>query len=89
MSHPSAAKGGTRLARARRVVVKIGSALLVEKSTGRLNRSWLETLAADVAALRERGQEVVLVSSGAIALGTARAALSASILLYLMDQGAI
>ena len=50
-------------------MVKIGSALLVEKSTGRVNRAWLETLAADVAALRARGQEVVLVSSGAIALG--------------------
>jgi glutamate 5-kinase len=69
MSAPSAGRGGSRLARARRVVVKIGSALLVERSTGRLNRAWLETLAADVAALRARGQEVILVSSGAIALG--------------------
>jgi glutamate 5-kinase len=64
-----AAAGGARLAAARRVVVKIGSALLVEKSTGRVNRTWLESLAEDVAALRARGQEVVLVSSGAIALG--------------------
>ncbi|HET7201914.1 MAG TPA: glutamate 5-kinase [Steroidobacteraceae bacterium] len=69
MSAASAARSGSRLARARRVVVKIGSALLVEASTGRLNRAWLETLAADVAALRKRGQEVILVSSGAIALG--------------------
>jgi glutamate 5-kinase len=65
----SAARASLRLARARRVVVKVGSALLVERSTGRVNRAWLETLAADVAALRARGQEVVLVSSGAIALG--------------------
>ena len=64
-----ATRGASRLARARRVVVKIGSALLVEPSTGRVNRSWLETLAADVAAMRARGQEVVIVSSGAIALG--------------------
>ncbi len=64
-----AARGIARLAKARRVVVKIGSALLVEGSTGRVNRAWLETLAADVAAMRERGQEVVIVSSGAIALG--------------------
>lgn len=64
-----AARGIARLAKARRVVVKIGSALLVEGSTGRVNRSWLETLAADVAAMRARGQEVVIVSSGAIALG--------------------
>ena len=69
MSAPAAARGGARLARAKRVVVKIGSALLVEKSTGRVNRAWLETLAADVAAMRARGQEVVIVSSGAIALG--------------------
>ena len=66
---PSAAAGRSRLATARRVVVKIGSALLVERSTGRVNRSWLEALAEDIARLRSRGQEVVLVSSGAIALG--------------------
>jgi len=66
---PSAARAGNRLAGARRVVVKIGSALLVEKTTGRLNRAWLEAFATDVAALRARGQEVILVSSGAIALG--------------------
>ena len=69
MSTTSAARASSRLARARRVVVKVGSALLVERSTGRVNRAWLETLASDVAALRTRGQEVVLVSSGAIALG--------------------
>jgi glutamate 5-kinase len=57
------------LVQARRIVVKIGSALLVEQATGRLNRAWLETLAADIARLRSRGQEVLLVSSGAIALG--------------------
>jgi glutamate 5-kinase len=66
---PEAAAGEVRLATARRVVVKVGSALLVEKSTGRVNHAWLESLADDVAALRRRGQEVVLVSSGAIALG--------------------
>jgi len=65
----AAARAGARLVRAKRVVVKIGSALLVEPSTGRVNRAWLETLAADLAAMRERGQEVVIVSSGAIALG--------------------
>jgi glutamate 5-kinase len=58
-----------RLVRARRVVVKIGSSLLVDGATGRINRGWLEALAGDVARMRGRGQEVVLVSSGAIALG--------------------
>jgi glutamate 5-kinase len=64
-----AATGASRLVAARRVVVKVGSALLVEPSTGSVNRAWLESLAEDIAALRSRGQEVVLVSSGAIALG--------------------
>jgi glutamate 5-kinase len=58
-----------RLTDAKRVVVKVGSTLLVDGDKGRLNRSWLESLAADVAAFRKRGQEVILVSSGAIALG--------------------
>lgn len=65
------------LLHAKRVVVKIGSALLVEQSTGRINRAWLETLAADVARLRARGQDVLLVSSGAIALGRRHLGLSA------------
>jgi glutamate 5-kinase len=62
---------------AKRVVVKVGSALLVDAQQGRLNRSWLETFAADVARLRKRGQEVILVSSGAIALGRRHLNLSA------------
>ena len=57
------------LTRARRVVIKVGSALLVDSASGRLNRAWLETLVADVVRLRKQGKEVVLVSSGAIALG--------------------
>lgn len=57
------------LTQARRVVIKVGSALLVDAASGRLNRAWLETLAADIARLRSRGQDVLLVSSGAIALG--------------------
>jgi glutamate 5-kinase len=57
------------LIEARRVVVKVGSALLVDQASGRLNRQWLESLAEDVARLKRRGQEVILVSSGAIALG--------------------
>jgi len=55
------------LSDARRIVVKIGSALLVG-DTG-LRRDWIAALAEDVAALRERGADVILVSSGSIALG--------------------
>jgi glutamate 5-kinase len=57
------------LVSARRIVVKVGSALLVDQNTGKLNRPWLETLIADLLRLRERNQQVILVSSGAIALG--------------------
>jgi glutamate 5-kinase len=53
---------------ARRLVVKVGSALLVDRATG-LREGWLRGLAADVAAARGRGADVILVSSGAIALG--------------------
>ena len=54
---------------ARRIVVKIGSALLVERTTGRLRSAWLNSVADDVKALVADGREVILVSSGAIALG--------------------
>jgi len=52
--------------------VKVGSALLVDGDTGRVNRAWLETLVEDLLRLRKRGQPVILVSSGAIALGRRR-----------------
>jgi glutamate 5-kinase len=58
-----------RLTDAKRVIVKVGSALLVDSEKGRLNRAWLESLATDIARMRKRGQEIILVSSGAIALG--------------------
>jgi glutamate 5-kinase len=64
------------LVRARRVVVKVGSALLVDPESGRINRSWLETLVEDLLRLRRRGQQVILVSSGAIALGRRQLALA-------------
>src|SRR5947207_13620892 len=60
------------LTQARRIVVKVGSALLVDGDTGRVNRAWLETLVEDLLRLRKRGQPVILVSSGAIALGRRR-----------------
>ncbi|MCL4721897.1 MAG: glutamate 5-kinase [Gammaproteobacteria bacterium] len=60
---------GTALRTAGRLVLKIGSSLLVEASTGRLNRPWLESVADELARLQQRGQQVLVVSSGAIALG--------------------
>jgi glutamate 5-kinase len=63
------------LLNARRVVIKVGSALLVDRASGNVNRAWIESLAADIARLRSRGQDVLLVSSGAIALGRRKLAL--------------
>ena len=55
--------------KARRIVVKIGSALLVDNGAGVLRSAWLDALCDDITELRKLGKEVVLVSSGAIALG--------------------
>ncbi len=61
-----------RLKSAKRIVVKIGSALLVDNMSGKLRANWLEALCQDIAEMRARGQDVILVSSGAIALGRRR-----------------
>jgi len=57
------------LAPYRRLTVKIGSALLVDGRSGRLRSDWLASLAADIAALKATGCSLVVVSSGAVALG--------------------
>ena len=57
------------IAASRRIVVKVGSSLLIDPSERGPRRDWLESLAADLADLRGRGKEIVLVSSGAVALG--------------------
>lgn len=59
----------TRLDSAERIVIKIGSALLVDGSTGDLRHNWLAALADDIADLQKKGKQVILVSSGAVALG--------------------
>jgi len=65
----------TRLSDARRIVIKIGSSTLVSPE-GEPKRAWLAGLAADIADLKARGAEVIVVSSGAIALGRRRLKLS-------------
>ena len=55
--------------KARLIVVKVGSSLLVEARAGELRRDWLTSLCADVSALKKEGKQIILVSSGAIALG--------------------
>ena len=57
------------LATAKRIVVKVGSALLVDAKAGTMRRDWLKSLCTDAAALVRSGKQVILVSSGAIAIG--------------------
>jgi glutamate 5-kinase len=76
------------LASHRRIVVKIGSALLVERSSGAVKSAWLASLAEDVARLMAGGSEVILVSSGAIALGRGRLGFKARTLALAESQAA-
>ena len=55
----------------RRIVVKVGSALLVDSAAGKLKHEWLASLAADIASLHKDKRDILVVSSGAIALGRA------------------
>jgi glutamate 5-kinase len=59
------------LADFRRIVVKVGSSLLVDSDGGRLNHDWLSSLARDIAILYRERRDILVVSSGAIALGRA------------------
>ncbi len=68
------------LGSARRLVVKIGSALLVDEENGGIRRRWLDALIDDVAELRRQGIEISLVSSGAIAIGRRHLGLGVGIL---------
>jgi hypothetical protein len=69
-----------RLADARRLVVKIGSSLLVAGGSDGLRTDWLASLAADIARIKARGTDVIVVSSGSIALGRAALSLGAGAL---------
>ena len=69
-THAASARAqGQSLAASRRLIVKIGSALLVDEASGNIRRAWLEALMEDIARCRGRGQDVLIVSSGAIAVG--------------------
>ena len=59
----------SRLQPAKRIVVKIGSALLVDAKTGEVKSAWLSTLIDDLAKAKAGGADIIVVSSGAIALG--------------------
>lgn len=72
----------------RRVVIKVGSALLVDRSAGRLRHAWLAALAEDIAELHGRGVDVLVVSSGSIALGRTVLGLPPGVLRLEESQGA-
>ena len=61
--------GGNALATARRLVVKIGSSLLVDETSGALHQAWLDGVCDDIAELQKGGRDVIIVTSGAIAIG--------------------
>ncbi|HET8918469.1 MAG TPA: glutamate 5-kinase [Xanthobacteraceae bacterium] len=77
-----------RLTDFRRIVVKIGSSLLIDAQGGRLNEKWLASLAADIAALHADKRDILVVSSGAIALGRTVLKLPAGELALEDSQGA-
>lgn len=76
------------LAPYRRLTIKIGSALLVDGKTGKLRTEWLAALAEDLAALKATGVSLVIVSSGAIALGRRLLGLDARVLPLDQSQAA-
>ena len=73
-------QNGRTLTATNRLVVKIGSALLVEERTGEIRHEWLNKLADDIANLKSRGKEVLIVSSGAIAVGSQHLGINQQIL---------
>lgn len=76
------------LTSSKRLVVKIGSSILVDEKKGEIRRDWLEALARDVARLHKKGCEIVLVSSGAIRLGRAQLKLASGALKLEESQAA-
>lgn len=76
------------LSTAKRVVVKIGSSLLVDRDDGALRADWLRSLAVDVAWLKALGKDVILVSSGSIALGREVLGLTRTVLPLEQSQAA-
>lgn len=61
-----------KLSQFRRIVVKVGSSLLIDAAAGEVRGSWLAALAADIAKLHNEGKDILVVSSGSIALGRSR-----------------
>ena len=76
------------LLKAKRLVLKIGSSLLVNETTGQVKNTWLNALADDILTARERGQQIIIVTSGAVAVGRRALGLPAGKLLLPQKQAA-
>jgi glutamate 5-kinase len=74
--------------KARRITIKVGSSLLIDESLAVIRRNWLAGVAKDIAHLRQADKEIVIVSSGAVALGRQRLALKRSNQLALKQAAA-
>lgn len=72
----------------RRIVVKVGSSLLIDAAAGEVRTTWLAALAADIAKLHQAGKDVLVVSSGSIALGRSRLKLPSGLLKLEESQAA-
>lgn len=69
-----------------RIILKIGSSLLVDETTGQINQDWLQGLALDIADFAKKGTQILIVSSGAIALGRTRLGLGSEKLTLAQKQ---
>jgi len=78
----------SQITNARRAVLKIGSALLVDDQSGNLREDWLKAFIADVAMLKSKGAKILIVSSGSIALGRRLLGLGTGTLSLEQSQGA-
>ncbi len=74
-------KKNNLIQKSKRIVIKIGSALLIDKKKGALKNKWLESLALDISDLIKLKKEVVVVSSGSIALGRKQLELNSNLTL--------
>lgn len=81
-------KKSVKLANAKRIVIKIGSSTITDEAGGVVRAEWLKAFAEDVAALKSQGKEIILVTSGAIALGRAALSLKSKSKLLLEEKQA-
>lgn len=85
---PINASAHAALNKATRIVIKVGSALLMKDEYGNLRRDWMHAMAQDIAKLQHQGKEVILVSSGAVALGRGELGLTQDTLTLEQSQAA-